>query len=171
MNNQQKTEQTKEYVRILKLLIEELNSMQSFLSDIRTKKKFHNLDNLVIIYDRFFNNELLNKHIFYEKSFVVKSTHALFAHKKLNKDNAYYHLKLKIKSDELDFLDKLYDNIVSILLKFFKQLFSYIDNLDALHNVNKIRKYELFINKVKVRITNFVEKCEICSLLSWRSSL
>lgn len=159
MDSIEKIQKTKEYVAVLKKLVEQFKEIQVYLKGIYINQNYKDLDKLLKIYENFFKDEIIAKYVNYEIKLVGKSTNALFT-VNLNRENSYYHITLKIINDEIKFLDEIYDNIVSQILNFFKSLFSVIDNLNVYSNNDKIRKYDLYITKILTRIEDFISKCE-----------
>lgn len=160
MDNVVKTQDSKEYVSVLKKLVEKFKEIQVYLKDIYINHNYKELDKLLKIYDNFFNNETIAKYVYYEIKLVGKSTNALYTIN-LSRENADYHITLKITNEDLKRIDETYDNIVSQILSFFKNLFSVIDNLNIYSNNDKIRRYDLYINTVVSRIEKFINECEV----------
>ena len=59
-----------------------------------------------------------------------------------NEENSNKHLTLNLRSEEIIFYDNLYDNKISDLLKFFKHLFSLIENFSIINSTSKVIKFQ-----------------------------
>ena len=143
------------YIGILEILVNELVNIRKVLESINISGKIYDSESLLAIYDKLFLSSELSNHIEYEVSFVAKSTHALI-YKPLNKDNANRHIKLNIKSSDALWIDQIYDNKISDLLIFFKHLFSIVENFSIFHNVEKVRKFEILVDEIKLEIQDFI---------------
>ena len=143
------------YIDILKTLINELNESKQILNEVKLSGQYSDSKKLITQYERIFLSEPLSQHIEFKISFVDKSTHSLIV-RTLNEDNANRHIVLKLISSDSIWIDQLYDNRISDLLKFFKHLFSAIENYAIYQNVRKLEKFESLIEEIKKDIDEFV---------------
>lgn len=159
MSNEKLSNSSNRYIVFLKELLGKLDKIQTVLANYRKNGNYSEIDGLVNVYESIFEEGELSKHINFELKFVPKSTHAVFP-ASLNRENSYYHLTLKIHSRDLRWFDDLYDGRITDLLKFFKHLFSTIDNFYILENKSKIDKYVFLLMDLELDLKSFIELSE-----------
>lgn len=143
------------YLLLLTSLIDELERSKKILNQVKESGRFSDSTILIEQYKQLFTKEPLSEHIEFRITFVGKSTHSL-VNRVLTKDNANRHLTLNLKSHDAIWIDQLYENRISDLLKFFKHLFSAIENYAIYQNKRKLETFGLLIDEIKNDINAFV---------------
>lgn len=144
------------FIAVLRSLLKELDYSKQILNEVIESGRFSDSKKLVSQYERLFLSEPLSQHVEFKIVFVGKSTHSLVT-RDLNEDNANRHITLNLISKDSIWIDQLYDNRISDLLKFFKHLFSAIENYSIYQNITKLKKFETLIDEIKKDISAFVE--------------
>ena len=158
------------YINILKSLSEELSKINSFLDSIGENEDFKNINDLENYYTKIFTEELLVEHI----NFRIEKIHkALYLQipKTHTKGNSYFHLTLKLSSEQIIYLDNLYDSMLSKLLKFYKHIFSKIDNYFISLNQDQLIKYQSILGEIKNEIKDFLIFVENREMVNKRKKL
>lgn len=158
------------YIGILNYLFDQLPQVENFLNDISQNNDFKNIDDLIHHYENIFLNEQLSYHIDFKVERIYKALY-LRNPGPHDKGNSYYHLTLKLKSDEIRWLDNLYDHILFRLIKFYKHLFSKIDNYFISLNSKQLEKYHGFLTEIKSEIEKVLEFSEHREIISKREKL
>ncbi|MCC7454968.1 MAG: DUF4433 domain-containing protein [Crocinitomix sp.] len=141
---------------ILLTLLHELDISKQILNEVKENGRFSDSKKLISHYERLFLSEPLSQHIEFKIAFVGKSTHSLIV-RYLDEDNANRHITLDLVSSDSIWIDQLYDNRISDLLKFFKHLFSAIENYAIYQNKRKLEKFENLIEQIKNDIEIFLK--------------
>jgi len=144
------------YINILKSLFIELASIKHFLKSIENNKDFKNINDLGNYYKGIFSKYHISEHIVINITKIYKPLYLSNPGEK-DKGNSYHHIKLKIVSDELNWLDTIYNGILSRLLKFYKHFFSKIDNYYITHNTSQLEKYGVFLETINSEVSKFLE--------------
>lgn len=158
------------YLNILDYLYSNLSKVESFLFDIGRNSNFKNIDDLTEIYDKIFSNENINQHINFKIDKIYKSLYLTNPGPK-DKGNSYFHLTLILKSDTIQWLDNLYNNILSRVVKFYKHLFSKIDNFFITLNSEQVLKYKSILNNINEEIKKFLTSNENREIIAKRKQL
>ncbi|TXE15675.1 DUF4433 domain-containing protein [Psychroflexus gondwanensis] len=158
------------YLKLLQRLYNYLPSIQNFLDLIEKNQNFKYIDDLKNIYVEAFNDETLINHIEFSVSKIYKPLY-LSDPGPHNKSNSYNHIKLKLKSKSILELDKLYEHKLSRTLRFYKHLFSKIDNFFITLKSNQIDKYNHILLEVKDELEIFLKSTENRELISQRKKL
>ncbi|MDY3521947.1 DUF4433 domain-containing protein [Riemerella anatipestifer] len=158
------------YLNILDYLYSNLSRVESFLFDIGRNGSFKNIDNLTEIYDKIFSNENINQHINFKIDKIYKSLYLTNPGPK-DKGNSYFHLTLILKSDTIQWLDNLYNNILSRVVKLYKHLFSKIDNFFITLNSEQVLKYQSILNNINEEIKKFLTSNENREIIAKRKQL
>ncbi len=148
------------YLNILKFLFDELNQVEAFLNSIVKNQEFNKIDELEKLYENIFSNDLLVNHISYKVSKIVHSLSLWRNEENLDRSNSYYHLTLTLKSETIVELDKIYSSVLLKILRFYKHLFSKIDNLSVTFKAEQIEAFNSILNKVKDDTKKFLEYSE-----------
>lgn len=144
------------FLGILSSLLQELDISKQILNEVKESGRFSESKKIISQYERIFLSEPLSKHIEFKIAFVGKSTHSLIV-RHLDEDNANRHITLDLVSRDSIWIDQLYDNRISDLLKFFKHLFSAIENYAIYQNKRKLEKFENLIEEIKNDIVTFLK--------------
>lgn len=158
------------YIEVLKAIYSELNSLEQFLNSIGESQNFKEIDDLVDYYEKTFSDHVVSKHIICKIDRVYKALY-LSNPGPYDKWNSYFHLTLKLSSEEILLLDELYDNLLSDLLKFYKHLFSKIDNYFISFNSEQLNKYNIILDEIKSNVGNFLQFSENRDVISRRQRL
>lgn len=159
-----------DYIKVLKLLQDEMAVIENFLTTIGKNNKFREIDDLENFYIDIFSQEVIKKHIVCKISQIYKPLY-LSNPGPHSKGNTYYHLTLKLESEEINWLDKLYNKVLSRLIKFYKHLFSKIDNYFISINSGQLENYHVVFEKIKEEIKVFIDSVDKREILSKRQQL
>lgn len=135
------------FVTILSKIIISLSKIEKILESVNDNGKFYETEALLEVFNELFSSEELINHILYKVTLIGKSTQSLF--NKVDVNDANKHIVLEISSGELRNFDELYENKISDLLKFFKHLFSLIENFSISNNFEKVKKYKVLLGSVQ----------------------
>lgn len=144
------------YIKICKFLYDNLDEITLFLKRCDESEKYNDLASLQHIFSELFHKKVLSNHIQFEIKRLFSST-VLQTHIEKTDANSYYHLTLKISAPVLVKLDEMYSHKLSSLLKFYKNLFSRIDNPSKRLSSEVQETYLKFIAQLKNDIGQFVE--------------
>ncbi len=153
------------YLHLLSEMEDGLHLTETFINEIIESERFNELVGLVDVYTSIFNKTFIADYL----DFAIARTHKMlyFQDVALDRSNSYYHLKLIIRSPELNWLDEIYGGILSRVLKYYKALFSKIDNTFSNTNARQREVYQNLINKARKEIDKLLiikkEKEEISS--------
>lgn len=153
------------YLHLLREMEDGLSLTETFINEVIGSESFSDLVGLVDVYNTIFSKP----HIADYLDFAISRTHKMlyFHEVALDRSNSYYHLKLVIKAPELNWLDEIYEGILSRVLKYYKAIFSKIDNTFANTNARQREIYQHLINNARKEIDKLLiikkEKEEINS--------
>ncbi len=154
----------------MKELLSKLERIETFIKGVGKYGNFNHIGNLAEYYSKIFSSDKLRDHIYFKIERIYKSVYLRnpVTH---NKGNSYYHLTLKLSSSEIIWLDKLYDNLLSRVIKLYRHLFSKIDNYFISLNTEQIEKYHSVISKIKLEVEKFLEYVEHREIENQREKL
>lgn len=154
---------------MLSYLFEKIDEVEIFLLNVGKSKSFQTIDDLVAIYQRIFShgNSTALVHFKVERIYNAICLRNPGPH---DKGNSCFHLTLLI-SERLEWLDILYDRMLSRLLKFYKHLFSRIDNFYISQNREQIVKYQNILSNIKNEVSKYIEYNTFRHLISKREKL
>jgi len=135
---------------------EQLSKIEGFLKSIGDNKNYQNIDNLTNYYTDIFTNEIIAPHLSFKIEKIYKSFY-LRNPGKQDRGNSCYHLTLKLKSDDIIWLDSLYESLLNRLIKFYKHLFSKIDNYYISFKTVQLQKYETILSDIEKEVAKFLE--------------
>ena len=159
-----------EYIKILKILIKELPLIEQFLKSINEKNDFKNIDDLEEYYNTVFCQKIIEEHFDFKISKIYKPLY-LRNPGPHTKGNSYYHLTLKLESESILWLDNLYGNLLQRFVKFYKHLFSKIDNYFITLNDSQLKAYQTFLDKIKKEVQLFLKYSDNRETLAQRKKL
>jgi len=138
------------YLQLIGKLEIGLSDVEVYIDTTISSESFNQLEKLIDIYTGIFSKNEMKKHF----DFAISRTHKVLYHHKVDYDrsNSYYHLKLILFSNEIIWLDNLYGGVVSRIIKYFKALFSKIDNIFSNNNVKQKEVYQDLISRAKIEI-------------------
>jgi len=144
------------YTELCKSLIHSLSEIEEFLSSLNEEQDYSQIKKLETIYSDVFNSEIVKQHILFEHSLVPTSLSVRRSWDNLNSENSFSHLNLKLISEEILCLDELYSQRLSRILKFYKNLFSNIDNPSRIVPKGIKEKYQKFLDQLREEINQFL---------------
>lgn len=146
------------YLQLVSYLGKGLDDVTLFVDIAVATKQIRELEGLIELYEELFNSKKTNEYI----EFGVSMVHKVMPFREVehNRANAYYHLKLYIKSEAVLWLDDVYGNTLSRLLKYYKALFSKIDSLYSNNNSRQQELCNKLIADAKSEIASFRETIE-----------
>lgn len=144
------------YIVCLDRLTKGISEIEEIYNQIETESDFKNIDSVIALFDRVFNDGIIKKYFAYSIERIYKPLY-LSNPGPHSKGNSYWHISLGINSADLSWLDQLYGSQIQRLLKLYKHTFSKIDNFLISHNANQIRKYQTIISDVKKETETFLE--------------
>tara|TARA_B100002049_G_C16082144_1_gene377732 strand:- start:981 stop:2105 length:1125 start_codon:yes stop_codon:yes gene_type:complete len=159
-----------DYIKILKLLQDKMAVIENFITSIGQNNNFKEIDDLEKFYNDIFNQQVIKKHIVCKISQIYKPLY-LSNPGPHSKGNAYFHLTLKLDSKEINWLDNLYNNVLSRFVRFYKHLFSKIDNYFISINSSQLENYHQVFEKIKDEIKIFIDTVDKRVILSKRQQL
>lgn len=153
------------YLHVLQELEQGLRLIEQHIAEALAFKEFLALERLKDVYEGVFSSELCGTHLAFSITRTLKVLP--FRETAFDRSNSYYHLKLLIKSPELVWLDELYGGSLSKVLKYYKALFSKIDNTFANNNERQKEAAAKFVEGARKEIERLFgisdEKMEINS--------
>lgn len=158
------------YINILKVIHGRLHEVETFLKKIGENNNFRSIDNLVTYYSDIFTTESISAHIDFKIERIYKALY-LTTPGPHDKGNSYFHLTLTLHSSDILWLDNLYDKILSKLIKFYKHLFSKIDNYFITFNGDQLEKYKGILSDIKNEVEKFLKFSEHRDLVAKRRKL
>ncbi|WKZ58830.1 MAG: DUF4433 domain-containing protein [Cyclobacteriaceae bacterium] len=158
------------YIEILRFLYEQLFPVESFLASIVQPEHFRNIDHLTEKYQNIFTDTKLFGCIDFKIQRIHNSLHLRFP-STYDKGNSYYHLKLKLNSPEIIWLDNLYGGSLSKIVKFYKHLFAKIDNYFVSLNPEQIKIYGNLLSQIKEETLKFLQFAEQRDVISKKKKL
>jgi hypothetical protein len=159
-----------DYIIILKLLQDEMAVIENFLTSISQNNNFSEIDDLEKFYNDIFSKQVIKKHIVCKISQIYKPLY-LSNPGQHSKGNSYYHLILKLDSEEINWLDNLYNKVLSRFIRFYKHLFSKIDNYFISMNSSQLENYQQVFEKIKEEVKVFIDTVDKREILSRRQRL
>ena len=159
-----------EYIKILKILIKELPLIEQFLISINENNDFKNIDALEDSYNNIFCQKLIQEHFDFK---ITKIYKPLYLRKPgpHSKGNSYYHIKLKLSSKSIVWLDNLYSNLLLRFVKFYKQLFSRIDNYFITLNNSQLKSSQILLDNIREEVQLFIRYSNNREILAQRKKL
>lgn len=145
------------YVKASGLLVDSLSIVEVFLNSLHLTENYSLIEELTKIYSDIFCDEILESNILFELTQVPTSLSIRRSWENLDRHNSFWHINLKLKTDEIKYLDNLYGNKLSRILKFYKNLFSNIDNPAKSIGADIKLKYHLFLESLRSEINEFVK--------------
>ena len=159
-----------DYIKILKLLQDKIAVIENFLTSIGQNNNFKKIDDLEKFYNDIFSQQVIKKHIVCKISQIYKPLY-LSNPGPHSKGNSYFHLTLKLDSEEINWLDNLYNRILSRFVGFYKHLFSKIDNYFISMNSSQLENYQQVFEKIKDEIKILIDTVDKREILSKRQQL
>ena len=127
-----------------------LEQIELFILEMTLQSSYSKLNELTDLFSDIFSDTQLRTHI----EFGISKTHKVQYFRKVeyNRTNSYYHLKLLIQSAEVRWLDTIYDGILSRILRYYKALFSKVDNLFSNSSPKQIEAYQTVIEAIRTEL-------------------
>ncbi|MCZ2222617.1 MAG: DUF4433 domain-containing protein [Chitinophagales bacterium] len=136
------------FISLLSCIISSFEKIDVILRDILQSDKTSETNAFISIFEELFNDPRFKGHFDFKVSLIGKSSYYNYLGPR-NEENSNKHLTLNLKSEEIIFYDHLYDYKISDLLKFFKHLFSLIENFSIFNNSVKIAKFQNLLTEIK----------------------
>ena len=159
-----------DYLKILNLLQDEMVVIENFLNSIGANNNFKEIDDLQKFYNELFGQEEIKKHIACKIGQIYKPLY-LSNPGAYSKGNSYYHLTLKLNSEDIIWLDSLYNKVLSRFIRFYKHLFSKIDNYFVSMKSSQLEDYKKVFDEIKEEIRIFLDSVNKREILSKRKQL
>lgn len=123
------------YLQLLQYAETGLKQIETFINESIGSSNYIDLVELEKIYRNLFGKPNVEKLV----DFEITRIHKLIYFKEVafDRSNSYFHLKLIITSPELKWLDEIYGGVLSRVFKYYKALFSKIDNTFANNNLKQ----------------------------------
>lgn len=144
------------YIKICSFLNQELENLNSFISDIRNTRTYHKLLNLDVIYREIFSSPVLNHSIELNIQRVLDPHYSLFADIEPMQGNSTFFISIKLESKSLEQIDLIYDKQLTSLLRLFKRIFSIIDKPSHTIQQDDLIKYENLIGDINDKMKQFL---------------
>lgn len=144
------------YIRLCNELITRLTDVSNFLVKIRCSKNFQDRKQLIELYSNIFDQQFFEGFLQYEVQKVINPHYLQRSNveSELTIGNSSYHILLKINDSDLFHLDKVYDQMLTGLLRAFKVNFSIVDAPEYEITESYLLKRESLINSV-IQKTSF----------------
>ncbi len=159
------------YLIVLKYLCGELDKVEAYLNSIVNNQKYNVIYELEQLYNDIFLHDLVADDMSYKVSKIEHSLSFWRTEKKLNRSNSYYHLKLILNSDIIKELDNIYGTVLSKILRFYKHLFSKIDNLYVTFKADQVNAFLSVLDGVKSDVQKFLEYSQHREIIAQRLKL
>jgi len=159
------------YLNILKHLYAKLDHVENFLNSIDESQNFKKIDNLEGLFNDIFFEGFILDHINFKITKIVHSLSLWRNETDLDRSNSYYHLTITLKSKEVLILDDTYGNILLKVLRFYKHLFSKIDNFYVKFKPEQFEILNTVLDKIKLEIKNFLGVSERRDIIAERLKL
>ena len=142
------------YIQSLLDALNSLKEINHFFEDMIRYGKFHEVEDVKDVYEKNFEN---SSYVDFKISRIFKST--IFAHKQMeySKGNSFYHIRMLLKSEEIQWLDEIYGNKLKRIIRLLKNTFGKIDNLTANFNEVKALKYKVIIKDVTEQTEKYID--------------
>jgi hypothetical protein len=144
------------YIRLCNELITRLTDVSNFLVKLRCSKNFQDRKQLIELYSNIFDQQFFKGFLQYEVQKVINPHYLQRSNveSELTTGNSSYHILLKINDSDLFHLDKIYDQLLTGLLRAFKVNFSIVDAPEYEITDSYLLKRESLINSI-VQKTSF----------------
>jgi hypothetical protein len=149
------TEREKVYFKILIQLNDEIKNIITLLNKIEKHGVTSEANNIISIYDRFFLNKELEDHIKYEIDYVGSSTSFRYLTQP-NSEHGSKHLTLLLNSEEINWIDSLYDKKISEIIEFFRYLFSVIENYSIYKDKSRLSMFLQVAAEINKEVESFL---------------
>ncbi len=140
-------QKTEDFILLLKDVILSLQKIDVILKSVLVSGKTKETNEMINIFDELFNQTRYKNHFEYKITLIGKSSQYFYWGER-NQENSNKHITLNLKSEEIIFYDNLYDCKISDLLKFFKHLFSLIENFSILESSSKVAKFQKLLTEI-----------------------
>lgn len=158
------------YVSLLQYFQNRLADVQKFLIYIGRFGAYWQIDDLALLYENIFSDAALASHIEFSINKLLQSVY-LRPPDEYSKSNTYFHLTLQMKSESVIWLDEIYERRLLKMLKFYKHLFSKIDNYYITLDQDQIRKYEFLLLEIRNDVAKFLEYIDYRDIIDKRKKL
>ena len=159
------------YLKICSILNKELESINSFIFNTRERKEYYKLLTLDELYKNIFSNPVLKESIYINIERVLNPHYSLMLNIKPETGNSTFFISIKLISDDLIKIDKIYKKELSSLIRLFKNIFSVIDKASYNLNEEELLKYERLIDKINIDIKSFLLSTDNKQLIERREKL
>lgn len=136
------------FIGLLSKFIVTLEKIEIILEEVQETNQTSRTEKLIDIFVDLFTNSAYSEHFEFKISLIGKSTQAMYWGER-NLENSNRHLTLNLKSEYIQFYNTLYDNKIEDLIKFFRHIFSLIENFSILQNNSKVNKYNSLLAIIK----------------------
>lgn len=147
---------TDEYIDVLRKLLVSLDRIQGILDEVEKSGVTWQAQELIELYTELFDSNILRPHFDFKISLVGKSTNSLFQ-VDFDTSNSVRHIHIELKSEDAIFVDALYDRRISDLLKFFKHLFSVVENFTVYRNKTRILLFQKLAGDILSDVDEFLQ--------------
>ena len=141
------------YLNLIRQLEFGLSNVEDYVESKISSESIDQLEGIIDVYSNVFSGVVMRRHF----EFAISRTHKelYFREVEYNRSNSYYHLKLLVYSKELLWLDELYGGVIYRILKYYKALFSKIDNIFSNSNIKQKAVCQTLISDAKYEIEKF----------------
>ena len=159
------------YIKVCSILNNELENINSFISNIRDTGEFSKLQTLEKLYLDIFLNPVFNDCIEIKIERVLNPHYSMFIDIKPKPGNSTFFISIKLTSDSLIKIDLVYDKQLTSLIRLFKKIFSIIDNPTYTIQQEDLLKYESLIMNVNQKMNEFLRSADNKHLIATRKKL
>lgn len=141
-------QKTENFILFLKDVISSLRKIDVILKNVSDSGQTKETNDIISVFEELFNDNRYNVHFEYKITLIGKSSQYYYWGER-NEENSNKHLTLNLKSEEIIFYNNLYDNKISDLLKFFKHLFSLIENFSIIESNSRVAKFQNLLTEIR----------------------
>lgn len=144
------------YIKCLDLLQTGQDKIKNYLEKVSANSNFKEIDFLIEIYDSIFDQTLLKDNIQFKTERIFKP-HYVVNPSVHSKANSYWHITLKVESEEMSWLDNIYESQLSNVLKLYIHTFSKVNHFLISLSSRQFEKFNLIFDKVAFENQKYID--------------
>lgn len=158
------------YIECLKELNDGLSRINSFLKNLEANAHIRDIEEIIGLYNSIFNSPLLKDHFLFKTERIYKPLY-LSDPGPHTKANSYWHVSMKATSAPLKWLDEVYNNQITRLLRFYKHAFSRINNFFINLNNTALQKFKTLFSQIRNETETYLQYVHHRALLEKKQKL
>jgi len=157
------------YLKLCNILTKKLEIINSFILEVKETKKYAKIKELPNIYHEIFTEQEVSQHIILRTSKVINP---YYLREFIPTDgNSSFFISLKFENEAINALDEIYNKQLTSLLRFYKNIFSALDNPEKSLNENTLIKYEKLIIDISGKMNDFLHSLENKKIINQREKI